>query len=307
VNALRILAVGSQPPEAAPGASVYYAALVVGDQADQAKGSIDWAFCNQQKPLSELNDVDAYCFAFNTSYLSEFGNGPNAQGSLPSTGCALFGPDVPPAMPMMPPGRPADPDLTGGYYQPVRLILQYGDQLVLSAQESRIICGLPGASSDVLAQFKMQYTPNNNPVIAGYGALLPNEHAPCPNGAEPTPDGNCLAQIGQGGSLPVGGTYTLRVFWRPCPSANGCGAEAYAYYDPGTQTVTTRHEAMSVAWYATDGSFASDTTGRTEGDLTPYLDNTWTAPTTAETVTFWAVLRDNRGGVTWQEFSLGLQ
>jgi hypothetical protein len=264
---------------------VYYAALVVVDQADQAKGSIDWAFCNDQKPLSDLNDVNENCFTFGPPYLTEFGTGAQAQSNLPSTGCALFGPDVPPAMPMMPPGRPADPDLTGGYYQPVRLVLEYGGQIVLAAQESRIICGLPGATSETLSQFKMAYKPNNNPVISEIAAVI---------------DGT-VVPIGAGGTVPVGGMFTLRVSWNP-------GAESYAYYDPGTQMVTTRHEAMTVAWYATDGSFASDTTSRTEDDYTTTSsDNDWTAPTTAKTVTFWAVLRDNRGGVTWQQFSLAVQ
>jgi hypothetical protein len=294
VNSLRILAVAATPAEAAPGTMTSYSALVVGDQAAMAQNSVDWAFCNLEKPLSDLNDVDEHCFTgytATTPFLVEIGLGPYAQGKLPTTGCSLFGPDVPPAMPMMPPGRPSDPDLTGGYYQPVRLILEYQGATVLAAEESRIQCGLPGATSDTLAQFKMEYKPNQNPAIAGIAAVIDGTPSP----------------IGMGGTASVGGAFTLRVSWQACPSTSGCGSETYPYFDPLSQMITMRREAMSVAWYATDGSFASDTTGRTETDEATYLDNTWTAPATAETVTFWVVLRDSRGGVTWAEFSLDVK
>ena len=35
--------------------------------------------------------------------------------------------------------------------------------------------------------------------------------------------------------------------------------------------------------------------------------NTWTAPSTAGTVTLWVVLRDSRGGIGWKSYRVAVQ
>lgn len=294
-----MLAVSATPAEAAPGAGVSYAALVVDEHGERPDVGFDWAYCNLQKPLSELGDIASGCFTYGTDFLVELGQGPAASGKLPFQACSLFGPDVPPAQPMMPPGRPADPDPTGGYYQPVRIIFQADGDLVLGAGESRIVCGLPGATSDALAKFKMEYTPNENPVLAGVSAAVGGVETPL------------VADDGKSPGLAVkaGAKITLRASWPACPAtgmgSGSCGAEPYAFYDPEMQTVTMRREAMTVSWFATAGSFDSDRTGRDEDDVTTTSDDAWTAPATATPgVLVWVVLRDARGGVTWKRFRI---
>jgi len=68
-----------------------------------------------------------------------------------------------------------------------------------------------------------------------------------------------------------------------------------------TQTLDMHRESLSVSWFATDGSFAHDRTGRdeTEQDLT--TDDVWTAPTTSGVVYVFVLLRDIRGGVDFAE------
>jgi hypothetical protein len=84
-----------------------------------------------------------------------------------------------------------------------------------------------------------------------------------------------------------------------------CGAETYAYYDPQSQMVTTRHEVMTVSRFVTAGSFDKDRTGRAENDSTTNSPNVWTTPsTTTPGVLFWIVLRDDRGGVTWKRYQV---
>jgi hypothetical protein len=305
VGSLRVLAVSATPAEGAPGSSVSYAALLVdgtGERPDLAK-DLDWAYCNLQKPLTELGDIAAGCFTFGTDFIAELGQGPTSSSMLPSQACSLFGPDVPPAQPMMPPGRPTDPDPTGGYYQPVRLILQSGGDLVLAAGESRVECGLPGATSDALAKFKMEYQPNTNPVLAGVSAVAGGEMPP---GCIKWP---CMLSLDDGKSpglaVKAGDKVTLEASWPTCPGTAGCGAEPYAYYDPQAQAVTMRREAITVSWFATAGSFDSDRTGRAEDDMTTTSDNGWTAPSApASGVLMWVVLRDDRGGVAWQRFRI---
>lgn len=205
-----------------------------------AKG-LDWAFCNAPKPLSNLNDVTASCFTYGAGFLVELGQGEAATGALPLQGCSLFGPNAPPSMAGMPAGRPADPDPSGGYYQPVRLILQTGGQTVLGAEESRIVCGLPGATSDTLAAFNMAYRPNTNPTLTSVVAVDPGTGSPLP-------------------AVTAGQTVTLRASWPACAAGmTSCGgAEVYALYDEQAQTVTPRCEAMTVSWFANAGSFATD-------------------------------------------------
>lgn len=292
------------PAEAAPGSMVGYTALLVdgsGERTDLAAG-MDWAFCNQPKPLSELADVTKDCFVYGLPYLTEMGKGPGAMGALPATGCSLFGPDVPPAMMGMPAGRPSDPDPTGGYYQPVRIVLQTEDPpgsstTVLGAGESRLLCGLPGASSDTLAQFRMEYQPNENPALDGVLVESGGMETPLPVDDGQSP----------GFTVSRGDKLTLRASWQACaaPGTATCGAEPYAYYDPSTQAVTMRREALTVSWFTTAGAFDADRTSRAEDDTATTSDNGWTAPTTATPgVLIWAVFRDDRGGVSWKRFRL---
>jgi hypothetical protein len=81
-----------------------------------------------------------------------------------------------------------------------------------------------------------------------------------------------------------------------CTDNPGCGgAENYVHFDPATLTLTTRREAIGVAWYTTGGSFAQARTGRAPEEPEASSDNVWTAPDEAGDDTLWVVLRDDRG------------
>jgi hypothetical protein len=64
---------------------------------------------------------------------------------------------------------------------------------------------------------------------------------------------------------------------------------------------------MRVAWYATAGSFATTNTGRAPDDLAATSENTWTAPAEPGAATLWIVLRDDRGGASWQALPIDVQ
>ena len=64
---------------------------------------------------------------------------------------------------------------------------------------------------------------------------------------------------------------------------------------------------MTVAWFATGGSFDNDRTGRDTSDLTASSDNGWHAPAAAGPVHLWVVLRDDRGGVGWAEYAFDVK
>ena len=78
------------------------------------------------------------------------------------------------------------------------------------------------------------------------------------------------------------------------------GAETYVVWDEPSETLLTRREALSVAWFTTGGTLDLARNGRDGDDTATSVTNSWTAQEAGE-ATIFAVLRDERGGVgfTW--------
>jgi hypothetical protein len=262
VTSTRVLAVRMEPAEAAPGALVTFTAFVASADGTTDKAPIAWSFCTAPKPLTVDNVVSNACLGDSSRVPIATGQAVNA--FLPADGCSLFGPVTPPGN-----FRPRDPDVTGGYYQPVRGDLAGTDTIF---ELARLACPLANAPPDVVAQFAKAYVPNANPKVGSLVGAI---------GGVP------LARA----QVPAGARVTLEATW------SAADAETYAYVDPESQTVTTRRESMRVAWYASAGAFDAQSTGRDEGDLATYTDGTWTAPGVPGTAHVWVVLRDSRGGV----------
>lgn len=256
VDREEILAVRADPPEAAPGESVRFSVLVATPAGPVATPATAWAWCATPKLLTENGSVAAACN----------GDGVVAAGvtrgditaALPSDGCFTFGPETRSAD-----FRPRDPDVTGGYYQPIRATVGSG---TVAFGFARLACNLANASGDVAAAYKARYVRNRNPEIAPLG--VPAE-------------------------VPRGSRTLIHVSWRPED------AEVFVVLDPTTQTLIERRESLRVSWHATGGSFEHDRTGRTADETESFTDDAWTAPDEPGVVHLWAVLRDARGGVAF--------
>ncbi len=77
-----------------------------------------------------------------------------------------------------------------------------------------------------------------------------------------------------------------------------------------TNTIVDQRERIAVSWFATDGAFDSDTTGRDSSDTSTTTDNGWEAPAKPprqSPVVLWVVLHDDRGGVGWQEYAFDVR
>jgi len=309
----RILAIRSQPVEAKPGAAVAWDALRVSPDGQSAGVELDWALCLEPKPIAQPGPVALRCLAPSGEALDPLGVGDSVSGTVPQNVCRIFGPTPPEPEPGQPALRPADPDTTGGYYLPVR-VLSPGPEYFIGV--TRIQCGLGGANQEQAVEYARRTRPNENPALASLHLVR----------------GGTAQEILPGGSAAVspGETIVLRAAWADCPVEPRCGdgicgdaedttncaedcaapvgctgSEPYLYFDPGTRTLVPRREAIRVSWFATAGEFDHDRTGRAEAEASsPQSENAWTAPDAAGTVKVWVVVRDDRGGVGWGAYEI---
>lgn len=287
VSQPRVLAIRSDAAENDPrqGAPVKFDALVVGPDGTVQSPPLRWDFCLAPKPLDENNAVADDCMGDDPARVQPIPAAPpGASAPVPMNGCQLFGPVAPSPKPGQPPLRPRDPDVTGGYYQPVRAILIGGGPGggdLYSFGLSRIRCDLANAPADKAAEFNRIYPQNTNPHLTGVSASLTDPVAP-------------------------GAKVTIRADWTPE------SRESYPVWETAAQSagtgaggmLVTHAEALRVSWFGTGGTFAHDRSGRGEAETETFADVEWTAPDAPGTVRIWAVLRDTRGGVDWGDFRI---
>jgi hypothetical protein len=290
VTGPRLLGLRQTPPEVKPGATVTFEALVA-DLGGTVPASIAWTPCKTPRPPAESNSVSQVCVTQPDDDVAMTGP---VMVSIPPDACSLFGPDPPP---VTPPVRPRDPDPTGGFFVPVRASIQAADgSTLLGFAFERIQCNLANAPGDLVRTYNMTYTPNVAPLVAD--VVLD------PDGAAPA---SLVASVLGGGANPAAtvsasAKVALRLSW-PAESA-----ETYVRYDRSSRTLVMPREALSVSWFATDGEFEHDRTGRAGDEPDTFTDDVWTAPGAAAgtVVHFWVVLRDDRGGVDYASFELAL-
>jgi len=316
IVARRVLGVQITPAQAKPGQEVALRALVVEPSGTLPDFSLSWAFCNAPKPVAETNDVSPACLEPSGEQFESLGNGPSVHGKLPKEACRYFGPDVPPTKAGEDAGRPTDPDGTGSFYQPVRVIAENGDSPIIAVAQAGLVCGLPTLTGSQLLEYQKRVRSNEHPVLEDV-LIDADESRPLS-----VDDGTTAPlRVGRGQRL------TLRATWPTCPTEPRCGdgvcgvdelsadcpedcmaprgcfgAETYVYYDPLARELVDRREAMRVAWFASAGEFEDDHTGRREDENESYSDGIWTAPDRAGAVHLWVVLRDSRSGITWQSY-----
>lgn len=311
VNTPRILAVQLVPAESLTGEEVRIQALYADSGGARQDAEIDWAFCTALKPLAELGPVAQSCLDPASTDLSAIGTGVEATGVVPDNACSLYGPNPPPVDAGGSAGRPTDPDITGGYYQP---ILAFDDEGETTLASVRLRCGPANVDQETFLTWSRAYHSNENPIVSSFQI-----------------DGQEVAPEGAGASLTVapGQELTLTALWPACPIEPSCGdglctagedelsceddcaiptgcggSEAYQVFDPTTGEFTLRQEAISASWFTTGGTFAEARNGRDGTDTEPSVENSWTAPDEPEDVWMAVVLRDERGGVGFSSYRL---
>jgi hypothetical protein len=333
-----LLAVSASPAESEENADVTYTSLYVGPKGPVDAASFDWAFCDERKPLAVTGSIAPLCLVPRGKVLTPIGVGGTVTGHIAAdTPCKTFGPFAIDPVAGQPTPRPADPDTTGGFYQPlrVRIPLATGDSYTVVT--TRLDCGLTNATQEQSIAYAKSYLPNENPKLDALTLTRSGAHAETvpPDGAAPsltlkpgehvdfdaswadcaakTACTPCDAQSGaDGGTNADAGAHDGGACSSTCAAGApaGCtGSESYPYLDPVSHELVPRREAIRVSWYATDGDFDHDRTGRTEQEAEAKLhttDNDWTAPNIAGVVHVWVVIRDDRGGVAWSSYLLNV-
>lgn len=286
-----------------------------------------------RKPISVIGPAALDCYEPGGKGLIQLGKGLTVQGTLDKEDCSNFGPSPTPPKGDEPPSRAADPDITGGYYQPVRLLVPTLEEPDYVVGVTRLDCGISGATLEQSLAFTDRYRPNENPVI--------DEIVVTHQGGRKedfkTADGAPMVTVRPGETI------TLRTNWADCPTESLCGdgicgpseyadehsvngekvpgcpedcetpkgctgSEPYVALDPDVRAIVDHTEGMRLSWFANDGNFLHDRTGVTESELNrTHTENDWTAPASTGSTHMWLVLRDDRGGVGWTELEIDVE
>jgi hypothetical protein len=286
VDGPRILAVQVDPPEAKPGEVVKLRALYTDGASAAPATPLGWSFCVVRPALAEPTALSGACLRAEDGALVPLGAAPEVQGIVPADACRLFGPDRPLGKAGEPAGRAADPDVTGGYYQPGIVRAPGADDALF---EVRVRCGLAGATQSDVAAFERTYRSNTNPTVTEVTIVRADRSEGVADGAE------IVAAPGE--------VLGIRAGWPACNDDAACGgAERYPAFDVAARALVARREAMRVSWLATRGKLAAARSGRTDDDEATSVETTWTAPSEPGAAVVWIVLRDARGGTGTRSF-----
>lgn len=294
----RVLAVQFEPAEAEEGEAFTLRALYADETGQILDADADWSYCTARKPLAEAGPVASSCLDADSDDLAPIASGLEVTGAVPDDACSLFGPNPPPADEGGVAGRPVDPDVSGGFYQP---IVGFADGVPTLAS-ARVRCGLANVAQDDYVSWNLAYHDNVNPEVASF-----------------TVDG---AAFEAGATVAPGAEAALAVAWPECPVTSTCGdavcsgdetsescaedcetpsgcsgAETYALWDAEAGELSTVRETLSVSWFATAGTFAEARGGRAADDPATEVTNSWIAPGDAGEAWLGVVLHDDRGGV----------
>jgi hypothetical protein len=311
LSAPRLLAISSSPAEARAETEITLTALVATPEGQQAP-RLDWSMCLARKPLTELGPVNPVCLEPDdgTGQVQALGAGFSVTARLDREICKLFGPLRPAPMGSDATGRPVDPDVTGGFYQPFAATLDG----VVSLGAVRIDCDLPTLGLDETIAYRARYRLNENPVIARVEQVSGSE----------------LEALAEDETTVVraGHRLQLRASWNDCSSESTCGdglctagedrescaedcsaaqrgctgAEPYVWVNQDNRRIEPRREGVTVAWYASRGHFEVEQTGLDEEQAASvsFTENTYVASNEPGPATVWLVIRDTRGGQSWQ-------
>lgn len=272
----QVLALQFEPAEAAPKDASSVTALVASNE-DGGATNVRFDLCLARKALSDLGPVSPECISPKTGSDSviNLGRGTNVEFDVPEDACRLFGPQRPSAEPGQPPGRPVDPDATGGFYQPV--VARAADAVLGGL---RLDCGLPGGSQAQVAEYNKQYTANTNPTLTSLEVRVGS-------GSWTTVSANDTISVTRGNRL------SFRSKWSK--------PETYLLLDSESRSLESTKETYLATFYGSAGGLPEH---RKLLDKNHSVTSAWQTAEGVDSATFWIVVRDGRGGVGFAQFEV---
>jgi hypothetical protein len=275
VDKLRVLAIRADPPEIRPGETATFEALVI--DPDGTAGATIWIAC----PPEDDDGV-----GFGCGLDGEFDFTEATPDELAEAGFIGF-------EPVLQPRFLAPPDTLDGLDEREAAEGVYVLVQVATLPQDVLDGGFEDGGAFDFNEVEVAYkrvivsdapTPNNNPEVAGWFV----EGVEVPAGTTVEFDRGQEYEIGiqlQDGSV-----------------------EVYQYLNPDGD-LEERTEEPYLKWYTTGGNMVEDAT------LFPFLEATWRSPEDdvegeapePTEGTFWAVVRDRRGGFAWSELSWKLR
>lgn len=276
IDAPRILAVRSDPPQARPGLAVKREVLAVDAQGQRITMPLEFARCELPKTLGERSVVGRACMT--------------GQGLVPigpedpidPLVCQRFGPSPAPSEdPEAPRPRPTPPDSSGGYFAPERVRLP-GANLEAFFQ-IRTRCDLLGATREVFDEFQARHRDNEAPHL--HDAVL--SPAPLPNSQPWTL------------RVPVGTPIPLSL------SVSAALAQSYVIYQISRNRVIEARESLTLRWFAHGATLgrSEETLDGIALDRGQAFSNELTLGPAGKAI-LWIVLQDDRGATTWRQISV---
>jgi hypothetical protein len=290
VVAPRVIGVRADPAEARPGQTVKWTAIVVSPQGFVEEADVRWGMCLAPRGPTDSITVAATCLGRgpktdadgNPLFVKLENTGVNLSGTVPSDVCKKLGPQLPPVNKDGEPQRAPDPDITGGYQMPLRLVLDYGSDVPdVTFYRQRIKCDLANAPAQVARDYAAKYVLNKHPSIETLQI-----------------DGTDLPADGAEADVPAGKTYTLKVRW-PTDSR-----EEYVRVNPETRSLETRTESIDVTWFTDGGSFAHDRTTPASAKGRSATNALTLEASRKDPVHVWILVHDERGGLAVSTLTL---
>jgi hypothetical protein len=258
-STLRVIAVVADPPEVAAGASTTIT-VIAPPLADGTPITYEWALCTQPPPPG-TSDVDTNCLTLDTaSFLIPI-------DSTSATATVTMPADTNPA-------NLGIPDVTGGFYVPVRVRAHAGSQRVDTIYGLRL--SLP------------QLPNNHNPNILNAELVSPPLDASPMQVTELSTDASAPTPVS------LGSEPTVQLFLTP---------DSYEQFPelqgtPPNQKVAMVSEQPRFFWYADAGVITHDTTGQAEPGTQLKLDDKH-PPSRGQIINLWVVVQDERGGAAY--------
>lgn len=166
IASVQLLAVRADPPETTPGdGPTRFTALVASPDGAVTQATVRWAFCALPRSPLDTTATPAGCLDDGPALSALAADGLAVTGAIPGDACRTVGPELPPLGGSTRAQRPPDPDVTGGYYLPLRVTLDEPGAYEVAFARLRIACARPDVPSDVARAFALRNTPNRNPEI----------------------------------------------------------------------------------------------------------------------------------------------